>query len=563
LDFVDAPHAGPTVGSHGNRGRRPAWCKHPAIQGFGITRAGNGIGRLMLTVFVDSPRCRLRIPRRITIVGMPPAELAVRTIGLMRASASDDIGPFAMPQLSIRREGGGVGTAGCIVGKPGTTERHLLSCAHVMALNILTEAGLGNAIYGPVVDATGKFVASPPKLAELVNWSPQTGDDGSMMDVDGASAKIVDGALFPDQVRTPRKKNVFPSVQDQVYFFGAKSGRQAGTIAAINKPWGSDAYVTVNGRQLSYKFSGLIFATGKDPATGKDVAFSVPGDSGAAVYRQPGPGDAEPLLIGLIMGSGTSGSVICPIGTLLKRFGLDLISPTVAPAPLPNHDRDPNPNPSPSPSPSPALTPLPPLAVNGPATGRAIDKLTSAVVAQVMMLSSTDMNIRAYLPKVKAALIERGLVDAPLVAMAISTVRVESAGFSPISEGRSSDNTSDLSDETKWFDQYDDRNGNTGRADAQLYFGRGFVQLTGRNNYRDYGKLIHVDLLDRPNDANLPTNAARILAFYLSQNLSALKDALGDGTKPNLIKARSVVNGGNNGQTDFENAYNLCFKLLS
>lgn len=68
---------------------------------------------------------------------------------------------------------------------------------------------------------------------------------------------------------------------------------------------------------------------------------------------------------------------------------------------------------------------------------------------------------------------------------------------------------------------YSDHNGsslgNTEQGDGWRYRGRGLVQLTGRSNYRKYGKMIGVDLESNPDLASDPNVAAQIADAYLQE----------------------------------------------
>ncbi|MGD9510203.1 MAG: peptidoglycan-binding protein, partial [Geminicoccaceae bacterium] len=97
--------------------------------------------------------------------------------------------------------------------------------------------------------------------------------------------------------------------------------------------------------------------------------------------------------------------------------------------------------------------------------------------------------IRRHLPAVLAGLRAAGLIDKPMLLMALATIRAESEGFAPVAEQVSRFNTSPDGVD---FDLYDHRRdlGNLGPPHGRLFRGRGFVQLTGRDNYRRYGEAI-------------------------------------------------------------------------
>jgi predicted chitinase len=56
--------------------------------------------------------------------------------------------------------------------------------------------------------------------------------------------------------------------------------------------------------------------------------------------------------------------------------------------------------------------------------------------------------------------------------------------------------------------------GNKLRGDGAKYYGRGFIQLTGRDNYRMASEALGLDLLNRPDLASKPENAAKIAVWY-------------------------------------------------
>jgi putative chitinase len=71
-------------------------------------------------------------------------------------------------------------------------------------------------------------------------------------------------------------------------------------------------------------------------------------------------------------------------------------------------------------------------------------------------------------------------------------------------------------------------NGNEASGDGWKYRGSGYKQLTGRNNYRDIGKIVSLDLENDPALAREPDSAASIaFAFWDARGCSPLAD-LGD-----------------------------------
>jgi hypothetical protein len=162
-------------------------------------------------------------------------------------------------------------------------------------------------------------------------------------------------------------------------------------------------------------------------------------------------------------------------------------------------------------------------------------------------------NITGNLPFVLAGLRARSLGDRPMVLMALSTIRAETEGFVPISEGRSRFNTS-----TTPFDLYDagtsigTRLGNVERGDGPRFKGRGYVQLTGRDNYRRIGEQLGENLIANPDRANDPATAGLILAQFLKNQEARIRQALANDE---LRTARRLVNGGSHGFDRFADAF--------
>ena len=196
-----------------------------------------------------------------------------------------------------------------------------------------------------------------------------------------------------------------------------------------------------------------------------------------------------------------------------------------------------------------------------------LDECITSVIPRVTVDVVTDMfpftplsNIETNLPFVLAALENEKLTNKALVLVALSTIRAEAECFEPISEFISRFNTSPGG---RPFDLYDYRRdlGNQGTADGEKYRGRGFIQLTGRINYQQYGEAVGLgnELVDNPELANQADIAAQILAAFLKDKEERIKDAV---KNDDLTTARRLVNGGSHGLDRFTNAFRIGEKLI-
>jgi len=95
------------------------------------------------------------------------------------------------------------------------------------------------------------------------------------------------------------------------------------------------------------------------------------------------------------------------------------------------------------------------------------------------------------------------------------------------------------------------------------YFGRGLIQLTGKDNYDKYGKLIGKDLVKDPELALEPKNSFRIATGYMnSPKGSSGKSTFDHVDKGDLTQARKSVNGGTKDLSEVNKQYNLWLPIL-
>lgn len=183
----------------------------------------------------------------------------------------------------------------------------------------------------------------------------------------------------------------------------------------------------------------------------------------------------------------------------------------------------------------------------------AVTQITPELVARLFVPATPLVNIRTHLPHVLAGLRSYGLADRDMLLMALATIRAETEGFVPIDEMKSKYNS-----EKSPFDLYEPgtpigkRLGNTQAGDGALFKGRGFIQLTGRDNYTRIGTQMGVDLVAQPAQANQPRIAGLILAQFLANKEDAIRAA---AAADDLVLARKLVNGGSHGLDRFRDAY--------
>jgi len=95
-----------------------------------------------------------------------------------------------------------------------------------------------------------------------------------------------------------------------------------------------------------------------------------------------------------------------------------------------------------------------------------------------------------------------------------------------------------------YFSKYDGRLGNTNPGDAVTYKGRGYVQITGKDNYQTWSNELGVDLVKNPALAATPDIAAQIAVEGMDRgaftNVSLYNYV--NPSQADFFNARSVIN---------------------
>ena len=146
-----------------------------------------------------------------------------------------------------------------------------------------------------------------------------------------------------------------------------------------------------------------------------------------------------------------------------------------------------------------------------------------------------------------AAMSRAGIVDPTERAMFLAQMAHESGNFrydEEIASGQAYEGRADL--------------GNTQPGDGVRYKGRGYIQLTGRANYRDYGNRLGVDLENNPDLAKDPNIAADIAIAYWKERVDRNAARAGD-----VRTVTKNINGGLNGLADRQNKFDKYMKEKS
>lgn len=155
-------------------------------------------------------------------------------------------------------------------------------------------------------------------------------------------------------------------------------------------------------------------------------------------------------------------------------------------------------------------------------------KLTNEQIATA--IKCPVASVTSNWPRILQCLEALGIGDDLTQVAALATIAVETGfTFKPIKEFDNKDHTYLKS--KKYYP----------------YFGRGYVQITWDYNYKAYGKLLGIDLVNNPDLALQPDVAAFILAAYFRDKHIDKAAAASDWRR-----VRTVVNGGLNGFVEFK-----------
>jgi predicted chitinase len=138
-----------------------------------------------------------------------------------------------------------------------------------------------------------------------------------------------------------------------------------------------------------------------------------------------------------------------------------------------------------------------------------------------------------------SAMATNGMTDPKERAAFLAQMDHESGGFNymnELSSGKQYEGRKDL--------------GNTEQGDGIKYKGRGYIQLTGKANYKKYGDMIGQDLVNNPDLAADPNIASQIALAYWNDKKIGGKTLSEQAKAGNFDMVTKGINGGFNGKGD-------------
>lgn len=193
-------------------------------------------------------------------------------------------------------------------------------------------------------------------------------------------------------------------------------------------------------------------------------------------------------------------------------------------------------------------------------------KLNPEIVANIM--GAPLENVEQFWPNIVAALEERGRNKLSFQVAILATIGVETGKFKPVVEAFWLPESKRKAYCFKMYDiggnrAYKARElGNLKPGDGFRYCGRGFVQITGRANYKTYGDKLGVDLEGNPDLALDPEVAGAVLVEYMIDHGIDVWAARAFGVdrvkyseERCLKKIRRLVNGGLNHYAKFKRLF--------
>ena len=162
--------------------------------------------------------------------------------------------------------------------------------------------------------------------------------------------------------------------------------------------------------------------------------------------------------------------------------------------------------------------------------------ITESQLASIVPTLKGD-KLKAVCASLNAGMEAGGITDPKVVAMFLAQIIHESGAFyytEEIASGAAYEGRKDL--------------GNTEKGDGVKFKGRGWIQITGRDNYTQISKHYDVDFVENPELLETPEWCGKSAVwFWNSRKLSTLAAS---GDEAAFKKVTQRINGGQNGYND-------------
>lgn len=196
----------------------------------------------------------------------------------------------------------------------------------------------------------------------------------------------------------------------------------------------------------------------------------------------------------------------------------------------------------------------PPLEITIP--GGDIQQEPTVKKEPTKLTPSTATNANKEMEKVVFVTAKKSGIQGKELAQFMAQVAHETLGFQRLVEVGNKE----------YFNRYDPKHspkkakilGNVKQGDGLRYKGRGFIQITGRDNYRKAGQALGIDLENNPKWASDPKIAAKIAVWYWKNRV---KPAVDDYT--DTIGVTSKINPSMNGLGDRDMNFHYYLQKLN
>ncbi|CDW85625.1 glycoside hydrolase family protein [Stylonychia lemnae] len=170
---------------------------------------------------------------------------------------------------------------------------------------------------------------------------------------------------------------------------------------------------------------------------------------------------------------------------------------------------------------------------------RDVELLITITKLKQIMQQLSEEKARIFIPYLKKYMIKTDISTPRRIAIFLAQIAHESAQFVYLKE---------IADGSQYEGRID--LGNTEVGDGVKFKGRGLIQITGRSNYKKYGNLMNLDLINNPVLLEQVENAVYVSClFWQDRKLNRLAD------QDDFLGVTKKINGGTNGLSDRQMFY--------